>query len=94
MENDCEKLTHIRMVVYTCWCWHIYKGNEVGVDVDQLGDETEVRKVPQSGPDAGCVRPVRVTYDDAGRAEKLESDRTLVLRPIATDRTCPVMSGT
>ena len=40
------------------------------------------------------MRPVRVTYDDAGRAEKLESDRTLVLRPIATDRTRPVMSGT
>ena len=26
--------------------------------------------------------------------QKLESDRTLVLRPIAIDRTCPVMSGT
>ena len=41
------------MVVYTWWCWHIYKGDEVGVDVDQIGDETEVRKVPQSGPDSG-----------------------------------------
>ena len=40
-----------------------------------------------------CVRS-GVTYDDAGRAEKLESDRTLVLRPITTDRTRPVMSGT
>ena len=27
------------MVVYTWWCWHIYKGDEVGVDVDQLGKE-------------------------------------------------------
>ena len=26
--------------------------------------------------------------------QKMESDRTLVLRPIATDRTRPVMSGT
>ena len=34
-----------------------------------------------------------VTYDDVGRAEKLESDRTLVLRPIAFDRTRPVMLG-
>ena len=24
--NDYEKLTHIHMVVYTWWCWHIYKG--------------------------------------------------------------------
>ena len=37
---------------------------------------------------------VRVTYDDVGRAKKLESDRTLVLCPIATDRTRPVMSDT
>ena len=28
------------MVVYTWWCWHIYKGDGVGVDVDQLGEET------------------------------------------------------
>ena len=53
MGNDCEKLTHIHMVVYTWWCWHIYKGDEVGVDVDQLGEEMEMRKVPQSGPDSG-----------------------------------------
>ena len=31
------------MVVYTWWCWHIYKGGEVGVDVDQLGEETEAK---------------------------------------------------
>ena len=36
------------MVVYTWWCWHIYKGDEVGVDVDQLGDETEARRVRNS----------------------------------------------
>ena len=51
--NDCEKLTYIHIVVYTCWYWHIFKGDEVGVDVDQLGEETEMRKVPQSGPDSG-----------------------------------------
>ena len=45
LENACEKLTHIHMVVYIWWCWHIYKGDEVGVDVDQLGDETEARRV-------------------------------------------------
>ena len=41
------------MVVYTWWCWHIYKGEEVGVDVDQLGDETEERRGHCEGPDAG-----------------------------------------
>ena len=36
-------LTHIHMVVYTWWCWHIYKGEEVGVDMDQLGEETKAK---------------------------------------------------
>ena len=36
-------LTHIHIVVYTWWCWHIYKGDEVGVDVDQLSEGTEAR---------------------------------------------------
>jgi hypothetical protein len=26
------------MVVYTWWCWHICK-EEVGIDLDQLGEE-------------------------------------------------------
>ena len=43
-----KMLTHIHMVVYTWWCWHIYKGDEVGVDVDQLGDGTEERMVQNS----------------------------------------------
>jgi hypothetical protein len=34
-------LTHIHMVVYTWWCWHIYEGEVFGVEVDQLGEETE-----------------------------------------------------
>ena len=43
-----KMLTHIHMMVYTWWCWHIYKGDEVGVDVDQLGDEMEARRVRNS----------------------------------------------
>ena len=56
-----KMLTHIHMVVYTWWCWHIYKGDEVGVDVDQLGDETEARRVRNStgGVSARRVRTVR-----------------------------------
>ena len=40
-----KMLTHIHMVVYTWWCWYIYKGDEVGVDVDQLSVGMEVRRV-------------------------------------------------
>ena len=56
-----KMLTHIHMVVYTWWCWHIYKGDEVGVDVDQLGDETEARRVRNStgGVSARRVQTVR-----------------------------------
>ena len=31
------------MVVYSWWCWYIYKGEEVGVDVHQLDEETKVK---------------------------------------------------
>ena len=43
-----KMLTHIHIAVYTWWCWHISKGDEVGVDVDQLGDGMEVRRVRNS----------------------------------------------
>jgi hypothetical protein len=32
-------LTHLHMVVYTWCCWHICKGEVVGVEIDQLGEE-------------------------------------------------------
>ena len=40
------------------------------------------------------MRPVRLMYGDVGDAEKVEKDQTLMMRPIVTDRTRPVMSGT
>ena len=51
-----KMLTHIHMVVYTWWCWHIYKGDDVGVDVDQLGEGTEarVRTPPTEYPPVEC----------------------------------------
>ena len=30
-------LTHMHMVLFTWCCWHICKGEGVGVDVDQFG---------------------------------------------------------
>ena len=39
-----KMLTHIHMVVYTWWGWHIYNGDEVGVDVDQLDEEMEAKR--------------------------------------------------
>ena len=35
-------LTHMHMVVYTWWCWHICKGEVVGVELDQLREERKV----------------------------------------------------
>ena len=32
-----KMLTHMDMVLFTWCCWHICKGEGVGVDVDQLG---------------------------------------------------------
>ena len=59
LENVCEKLTHIHMVVYTWWCWHICKGEEVGVDEDQLGEEAEVRRCPMSDRTLASTGPAR-----------------------------------
>ena len=40
-----KMLAHIHIVVYTWWCWYIYKGEEGGVDVDhQLGEKMEVKE--------------------------------------------------
>jgi hypothetical protein len=36
-----KMLTHIHMVVYTWWRWHIYKGEVVGIETDQLDEETK-----------------------------------------------------
>ena len=33
--------THMHMVLFTWCCWHICKGERVGVDVDQLWDATK-----------------------------------------------------
>ena len=57
-------------MVYTWWCWHIYKEDKVGVDVDQLGGETKARRVRNS------------TGGVSARTEKTGShrvDRTLVM---------------
>ena len=40
------------------------------------------------------MRPVRLMYGNVSDAEKLEKDWTLMLRPIVTDRTRPVTTGT
>ena len=53
-------LTHIHMMVYTWWCWHIYKGGEVGVDVDQLDDETEAK---------GETSPVEYPHVECGQSD-------------------------
>ena len=41
-------LTHMHMVLFTWWCWHMCKGERVGVDVDQYW---EVRKVFRCSPE-------------------------------------------
>ena len=82
LKNICEKLTYIHMVVYTWWCWHIYKGDGVGVDVDQLGEETPPTECPpvecgQSDGATGALhRKDRVSLGASDASTR--SDRTLV----------------
>ena len=64
-------LTHIYMVVYTWWCWHIYKGDEVGVDVDQLGEGKEARV---RTPPMECL-PVECGQSDSATGTLYRKDR-------------------
>jgi hypothetical protein len=41
-------LTHMHMVAYTWRCWHICKGEVVGIELDQLGEETKVFRCAQN----------------------------------------------
>ena len=72
------------MAVYTWWCWYIYKRDGVGVDVDQLGEETPPAatgalhrkdRVSQSASDAGHV----VTVSGGREHAASVFDRTLAL---------------
>ena len=81
MKNICEKLIHIYMVVYIWWCWHIYKG-EVGVDVDQLGEETESKHVTGSDRTLHSVAtglllasPVMCSSEGAGVVLRPDAER-------------------
>ena len=48
-KNVCEKLTHMHKMVNTWWCWHICKGG-VGGDLDQVGEEKEMKRASLGCP--------------------------------------------
>jgi hypothetical protein len=50
----------MHMMVYTWWCWYIYKGEEVGVEMNQLGEETEARQVTVSDRTLALGAPARL----------------------------------
>ena len=79
LENVCEKLTHIHMMVYTWWCWHIYKRDEVGVDVDQLGEEMEAKG--ETSP-AECP-PIECGQSDGATGTLYKKDRVSQSAPDA-----------
>ena len=66
-----KMLTHKHMAVYTWWCWHIYKGDEVGVDVDQLGEEMEAKG--ETSP-AECP-PIECGQSDGATGALYRKDR-------------------
>ena len=55
-----KMLTHMYMVLFTWYCWHICKGESVGVDVDQLG---EARKAFRCSPDTRLALGVEYYFD-------------------------------
>ena len=71
------------MVVYTWWCWHIYKGDGVGVDVDQLGEET---------PLAECL-PVECGQSDGATGALHRKDRVSLGAPDAGTGSDQTLAG-
>ena len=55
-----KMLRHMHMMLFTWCCWHICKGEGVGVDVDQLG---EARKVFWCSPDTRLALGVEYCFD-------------------------------
>ena len=55
-----KMLTQMHMVLFTWCCWHICKGEGVGVDVDQLG---EARKVFRCSPETRLDLGVEYCFD-------------------------------
>ena len=55
-----KMLTHMHIVVYTWRCWHICKGEVVGVDVDQL---VEGGKVFRCSPETRLALGVEYYFD-------------------------------
>ena len=55
-----KMLIHMHMVLFTWCCWHICKGEDVGVDVDQLG---EARKVFWCSPEIRLALGVEYCSD-------------------------------
>ena len=83
-----KMLTRIHVVVYTWWYWHICKG-EVGVEVDQLGEEIEAKG---ETPPAKCP-PIECGQSDGATSALYRKDRvsqsgpdTGVLRPVSGGR--------
>jgi hypothetical protein len=63
-----KMLSHMHMMVYTWWCWYIYKGEEVGVKTNQLGEETEARQVTVSDRTLASGAPRLVSGSRSGAA--------------------------
>ena len=55
-----KMLTHMHMVLFTWYCWHICKGEGVRVDVDQLG---EARKNFRCSPKTRLDHGVAYCFD-------------------------------
>ena len=55
-----KMLTHMHMVLFPWCCWHLCKGEGVGVDVDQLG---EARKAFWCSPETRLALGVEYCFD-------------------------------
>ena len=67
-----KMLTHIHMVVYTWWCWHIYKGG--GVCRVEMG----------LGPSLNCAKCKFLWLAHWSKGDEVRSENELVAKMLAS----------
>ena len=69
-------LTHMHMVLFTWWCWHICNGEGVGVDVDQLVGKRSDGPPLGCGQSAGVLKKSSREVVSLAWAERLDGGRS------------------
>ena len=79
-----KMLTHIHMVVYTWWCWHIYKGGGVCRGEMGLGPSLLLRFRENRMPIFYCAGCKFLWLAHWSKGDEVRSENELVVKMLAS----------